>query len=168
MGVLLVRYNDYEHKLTRVAKALVRYGRFLIITVEAVIIAAISVLIVLTTYYLSRDIMISYLAGSAAELQLIMNDIFLLIVYVELVRSILVAYRRPEMYLVSIAEVGFVITVREVLAAVISKTTIDVLLASLASIAFAVVLWVFYKNVLPHRGRTQQGKQEQGRGSSSK
>ena len=159
MGVLLARYNDYEYKLTRVAKALVKYGRFLIITVEAVIIAAISVLIVLTTYYLSRDIMISYLAGSAAELQLIMNDIFLLIVYVELVRSILVAYRKPEMYLVSIAEVGFVITVREVLASVISKTTTDVLLASLASITFAAVLWIFYRKVIPHRRKTELGRQ---------
>ena len=168
MGVLLNRYDDYEQKLSRVARVLVRYGRFLIITVEAIIIAAISVLIVLTTYYLSRDIIISYLAGSAAELQLIMNDIFLLIVYVELVRSILVAYRRPEMYLVSIAEVGFVITVREVLAAVISKTTTDVLLASLASIAFAVVLWVFYRKVLPHRGKTQQTKQEAQQGTTQK
>ena len=88
-----------------------------------------------------------------------MNDIFLLIVYVELVRSILVACRRPEMYLVSIAEVGFVITVREALAAVISKTTMDLLLASLASIAFTTVLWIFYRKVLPHRGKVQQVKQ---------
>ena len=157
----LARHEEYELALTKVAKALVRYGRGLIIIVESIIIAAISVLIVLTTYYLSRDILASYLAGSAAELQLIMNDIFLLIVYVELVRSILVAYRRPEMYLVSIAEVGFVITVREVLAAVISKTTMDLLLASLASISFAVVLWIFYRKVLPHRGKAQQIKASQ-------
>ncbi len=133
------------------AKGLVKYGRLLVLTVEAVIIASVSVLIGLTTYFLCRDIMKAYLLGSTAELQLIMNDIFLLIVYVELVRSIVVAYRRPEMYLVSIAEVGFVITVREVLASVLSKTTTDVLLSSAASVAFAIVLWILYKKVLPHR-----------------
>jgi len=161
--VVLVKRDDYELRLSRIARALVKYGRFLIVTVEAIIIAAISVLIVLTTYFLARDIVSSYIVGSAAELQLIMNDIFLLIVYVELVRSILVAYRKPEMYLVSIAEVGFVITVREVLAAVISKTTTDVLLASLASIAFAVVLWIFYRKVLPHRGGAEHPPSQQSR-----
>jgi len=134
-----------------VARGLVKYGRLLVLTVEAVIIASVTVLIGLTTYFLCRDIMKAYLLGSTAELQLIMNDIFLLIVYVELVRSIVVAYRRPEMYLVSIAEVGFVITVREVLASVLSKTTTDVLLSSVASVAFAIVLWILYKKVLPHR-----------------
>ena len=133
------------------AKGLVKYGKLLVLTVEAIIIASVSVLIGLTTYFLCRDIMKAYLLGSTAELQLIMNDIFLLIVYVELVRSIVVAYRRPEMYLVSIAEVGFVITVREVLASVLSKTTTDVLLSSAASVAFAIVLWILYKKVLPHR-----------------
>ncbi len=134
-----------------VARGLVKYGRLLVLTVEAVIIASVTVLIGLTTYFLCRDIMKAYLLGSTAELQLIMNDIFLLIVYVELVRSIVVAYRRPEMYLVSIAEVGFVITVREVLASVLSKTTTDVLLSSVASVAFAIVLWILYQKVLPHR-----------------
>jgi len=151
--------NRYEETLSRVARVLVKYGRFLIITVEAIIIAAITVLIALTTYFLSRDVLASYVAGSSAELQLIMNDVFLLIVYVELVRSILVAYRKPEMYLVSIAEVGFVITVREVLASVISKTTTDVLLASLTSVAFAAVLWIFYRKVIPHRRKTELGRQ---------
>ncbi len=142
-------------------KYLVRYGRALVLAVETVIIASLSVLIALTTYFLARDIMRAYSIGSVAELQLIMNDIFLLIVYVELVRSIIAAYRRPEMYLVSIAEVGFVITVREVLASVLSKTTQDVLLSSLASIVFALILWVLYRKVLPlkreHKERRERG-----------
>ncbi|HDD26380.1 MAG TPA: hypothetical protein ENF75_04745 [Acidilobales archaeon] len=144
----------------KVIKGLVRYGRTLVLIVEAIIIASVSALIALTTYYLARDMMVAYRAGSVAELQLIMNDIFLLIVYVELVRSIIVAYRRPEMYLVSIAEVGFVITVREVLASVIAKTTLDLVLASIASAVFAVVLWILYRKVLPHRRESK--KEERG------
>jgi len=135
-----------------IVKGLVKYGRYLIIIVEAVIIASVSALIALTTYYLVRDIMIvAKGAATIVELQLIMNDIFLLIVYVELVRSIVVAYRRPEMYLVSIAEVGFVISVREILASVVAKTTFDLLLASVSSAVLALVLWILYKKVLPHK-----------------
>ncbi len=153
--------SEHSRSEKEFIKYLVRYGRALVLAVETVIIASLSVLIALTTYFLARDIMRAYSIGSVAELQLIMNDIFLLIVYVELIRSIIAAYRRPEMYLVSIAEVGFVITVREVLASVLSKTTQDVLLSSLASIAFALILWVLYRKVLPlkreHKGRRERG-----------
>jgi len=140
-----------------IIKGLVKYGRYLIIIVEAVIIASVSALIALTTYYLVRDIMIvAKGAATIVELQLIMNDIFLLIVYVELVRSIVVAYRRPEMYLVSIAEVGFVISVREILASVVAKTTFDLLMASVSSAVLALVLWILYKKVLPHKRPTKK------------
>ena len=142
-----------------IVKGLVKYGRYLIIIVEAVIIASVSALIALTTYYLVRDIMIvAKGAATIVELQLIMNDIFLLIVYVELVRSIVVAYRRPEMYLVSIAEVGFVISVREILASVVAKTTFDLLMASVSSAVLALVLWILYKKVLPHKRRTKKSE----------
>jgi len=141
--------TEHSRREKEFIKYLVRYGRGLVLAVETVIIASLSVLIALTTFFLARDIMRAYSVGSTAELQLIMNDIFLLIVYVELIRSIIAAYRRPEMYLVSIAEVGFVITVREVLASVLSKTTQDVLFSSLASIAFALILWILYRKVLP-------------------
>ena len=140
-----------------IVKGLVKYGKYLIIIVEAVIIASVSALIALTTYYLVRDIMIvAKGAATIVELQLIMNDIFLLIVYVELVRSIVVAYRRPEMYLVSIAEVGFVISVREILASVVAKTTFDLLMASVSSAVLALVLWILYKKVLPHKRPTKK------------
>jgi len=142
-----------------IVKGLVKYGRYLIIIVEAVIIASVSALIALTTYYLVRDIMIvAKGAATIVELQLIMNDIFLLIVYVELVRSIVVAYRRPEMYLVSIAEVGFVISVREILASVVAKTTFDLLMASVSSAVLALVLWILYKKVLPHKRPTKKSE----------
>ncbi|OYT51841.1 MAG: hypothetical protein B6U73_01085 [Desulfurococcales archaeon ex4484_204] len=123
----------------------------MVVAVELIIVVSVTALIVLTTYYLARDIRAACVFGSTAELQLIMNDIFLLIVYAELIRSILVAYRRPEMYLVGIAEVGFVITVREVLASVISRTTMDLALASASSLILAIVLWILYKKVLPHK-----------------
>ncbi|OYT48451.1 MAG: hypothetical protein B6U85_02615 [Desulfurococcales archaeon ex4484_42] len=140
-----------------IVKGLVKYGKYLIIIVETVIIASVSALIALTTYYLVRDIMIvAKGAATIVELQLIMNDIFLLIVYVELVRSIVVAYRRPEMYLVSIAEVGFVISVREILASVVAKTTFDLLMASVSSAVLALVLWILYKKVLPHKRPTKK------------
>ena len=55
----------------------------------------------------------------------------------------------------------------EVLASVISKTTTDLQLASLVSMTFAIVLWIFYRNVLPHR-RTEQALTQQGHKASKK
>ncbi|NPA99233.1 MAG: hypothetical protein GXO43_07630 [Crenarchaeota archaeon] len=133
---------------------IVEYGRMLILAVDIVIIAVMSILIGLTTVIIVRDIIgvWNYQAVSIGELQITVNDVFLLIVFAEIIRSIIVGRRQPEMYLVAIAEVGFVISIREVIASVVRGSKFDILYASISSLILAVVLLLMYRYVLPHRG----------------
>ncbi len=133
---------------------MVEYGRMLILAVDIVIITVMTILVCLTTVIIVRDIMgvWNYEAVSIGELQITVNDVFLLIVFAEIIRSIIVGRRQPEMYLVAIAEVGFVISIREVIASVVRGSKIDILYASISSLILAIVLLLMYRYVLPHRG----------------
>ncbi len=133
---------------------MVEYGRMLILAVDIVIITVMTILVCLTTVIIVRDIMgvWNYEAVSIGELQITVNDIFLLIVFAEIIRSIIVGRRQPEMYLVAIAEVGFVISIREVIASVVRGSKIDILYASISSLILAIVLLLMYRYILPHRG----------------
>ncbi len=133
---------------------MVEYGRMLILAVDIVIITVMTILICLTTVIIVRDIIgvWNYEAVSIGELQITVNDVFLLIVFAEIIRSIIVGRRQPEMYLVAIAEVGFVISIREVIASVVRGSKIDILYASVSSLILAIVLFLMYRYVLPQRG----------------
>jgi len=135
-----------------IAKLMISYGRVLVIIVEIIVVAFITVLIILSTYYTARDLMTAF-TGSSRSIPLLLNDIFLLIIYAELIRSIVVGYRMPEMYLVSIAEVGFIVIVREIIASVISANGITTAIVSSAALMFAVILWIFYGKVMPSKRR---------------
>ena len=139
--------------LSRIVHYLVEYGRLLILIVDIIIVAVMTILVVFTTLIVVRDLshVWSYEQATIAELQITINDIFMLIVFAEIVRSVIVGRRRPEMYLVGIAEVGFVIAIREIIASVILGTKNDLILSSLASLIMAVVLMIIYKWILPHR-----------------
>ena len=139
----------------RIVHYFVEYGRLLILAVDIVIITVMTILIGLTTIIIVRDIISiwNYQSVSIGELQITVNDVFLLIVFAEIIRSIIVGRRQPEMYLVAIAEVGFVISIREVIASVVRGSKIDILLyASISSLILAIVLLLMYRYVLPHRG----------------
>lgn len=138
----------------RLVHYLIEYGRLLILAVDIVIIIVMTVLIGLTTIIIVRDIISiwNYQSMSIGELQITINDVFLLIVFAEIIRSIIVGRRQPEMYLVAIAEVGFVISIREVIASVVRGSKIDILYASISSLILAIVLLLMYRYVLPHRG----------------
>jgi len=119
-----------------------------------------TILIIFTSIIIVRDLssIWSIEQATAAELQITINDIFLLIVFAEIIRSVIVGRRRPEMYLVGIAEVGFVIAIREVIAAVVLGTKTDLLLAAIASLILAAVLLIIYRYILPHRTPVVRGK----------
>lgn len=147
-------------ELSRIVHYLVEYGRILILIVDYIIIAVMSILISFTSIIIVRDLsnVWSIEEATAAELQITINDVFLLIVFAEIIRSVIVGRRRPEMYLVGIAEVGFVIAIREVIAAVVLGTKTDLLLAAVASLILAVVLLITYRYILPHRTPIVRGK----------
>lgn len=147
-------------ELSRIVHYLVEYGRILILIVDHIIIAVMSILILFTSIIIVRDLsnVWSIEQATAAELQITINDVFLLIVFAEIIRSVIVGRRRPEMYLVGIAEVGFVIAIREVIAAVVLGTKTDLILAAIASLILAVVLLITYRYILPHRTPIVRGK----------
>jgi len=137
-----------------IAKLMISYGRALVIIVEIIVVVFITVLIVLSTYYTAKDLLLAFTGNSSRSIPLLLNDIFLLIIYAELIRSIVVGYRMPEMYLVSIAEVGFIVIVREIIAFVISANFIGTAVVSAAALMFAFILWIFYTKVMPSKKST--------------
>ncbi len=144
------------------AKIMISYGKVLVILVEIIVVAFITVLIILSTYYTAKDLMAAFEGESSSSIPLLLNDIFLLIIYAELVRSIVIGYRMPEMYLVSIAEVGFIVIVREIIASVISANGVNTAIVSSAALMFAIILWIFYGRVMPSKRRNVP-TQQQGR-----
>ncbi|MCD6300529.1 MAG: hypothetical protein J7L82_00480 [Staphylothermus sp.] len=132
---------------------LVEYGKLLILIVDIIIVAVMTLLIIFTTIIIVRDLshIWTYEEATIAELQITINDVFMLIIFAEIIRSVIVGRRRPEMYLVGIAEVGFVIAIREIIVSVVLGTKNDLILSSLASLIMAIVLMIIYKWILPHR-----------------
>ena len=125
----------------------------MILIVDIIIVAVMTLLIIFTTIIIVRDLshIWTYEEATIAELQITINDVFMLIIFAEIIRSVIVGRRRPEMYLVGIAEVGFVIAIREIIVSVVLGTKNDLILSSLASLIMAIVLMIIYKWILPHR-----------------
>ena len=123
-------------------------GDYIVFFAEILVIVATTIMIAITAYAVFNDIIDLGRSLATEEMQILVNDVFLIIIFAEIVRSVLAAHRRPELYVVGIAEVGFVVAVREVLVAVITKTTMDLLLASLSALAMAAVLWLVYSKIV--------------------
>jgi len=71
------------------------------------------------------------------------NDVFLVIIFTEILRSVLAARRRGEVaYILVLAEVGFVVVFREILRAAIMGTPIDVLLFVVALMVVSITIYV--------------------------
>ncbi len=135
-------------------EVILRVGRGLMLFVDLAIILLIVVLVGFAIVIILKDlagIWFSWEYAGMEHLQIATNDVFFLIVFMEITRSVIVGRRRPEMYLVALAEVGFVVAIREIIAAVIVGSYTDLVLASVASLAMAVVLLIIYRYVLPHR-----------------
>ncbi|RLG82678.1 MAG: hypothetical protein DRO18_08550 [Thermoprotei archaeon] len=109
--------------------------------VEILIIVFLVILIALTVYHTAGKVIeaVEY-GGDTQRITYIIDDVLLLIVFTELLRSFVMAYRRRELYLVAVAEVAFIVIVREIIISVITKTPIDVLILSGASIMVVVTL----------------------------
>ena len=138
----------------RLNEVLLKLGRGLMLFVDFTIVILIIILIAFAIIIIAKDLLdIWYSLGTAGmeHLQIATNDVFFLIVFMEITRSVIVGRRKPEMYLVALVEVGFVVAIREIIAAVIVGSYTDLVLASAAPLAMAVVLLIVYRHVLPHR-----------------
>lgn len=141
-------------KSNKTVEILLRLGRSLILFVDYVIVIMMIILVGFAILIIGRDLASMWFNWETTgmdQLQMATNDVFFLIVFMEITRSVIVGRRRPEMYLVALAEVGFVVSIREIIAAVIVGSHTDLIMSSMASLALAVVLLIIYRYVLPHR-----------------
>lgn len=132
-----------------VEDAISRWGTRFITVAELLIVVLLAVLIAFTIAVSFWDLGKVVAQGPTAEFQYLVNDILLLVVFVELMRSFIEAYRRGrEVIIVAIAEVAAIVVFREVVVAVITRSPMDVLVISAASLAMAGVLWIVTKKVV--------------------
>ena len=72
----------------------------------------------------------------------------MIIVLVELLRSLLAAYKKKELHLVAVAEVGFIVIIREIVIAALSGSINDIAILSIAALIVVIILWLLLKKVL--------------------
>jgi len=137
--------------LRSLAKYLYKLGESMILLIEFMVIIATTAMTIYAAYYLVRDLSNLTLGSSIQELQILINDVFMLIIFAEIMRSIIVSHRRPETYIIGIAEVGFVVTIREIFVSILTKTTFDLMMSSIAALAMAIALWVLKSKVIASR-----------------
>ncbi|MEM0105588.1 MAG: phosphate-starvation-inducible PsiE family protein [Zestosphaera sp.] len=123
--------------------------------VDVVILATLGIMIVITLYYLVRDLgqLVSY-TSTVNELKLIVDYILLLFIFSELLRSVLAV--RGEEYLLALMETAAVIAIREIYISVISKTTVDLFVSSVSLVAVILALWIVKTRVYVKRVREQR------------
>lgn len=132
-----------------IENAISRWGTKFITVAELLIVVLLAVLIAFTIAVSFWDLSKVVAQGPTAEFQYLVNDILLLVVFVELMRSFIEAYRRGrEVIIVAIAEVAAIVVFREVVVAVITRSPMDVLVVSAASLAMAGVLWIVTKKIV--------------------
>ena len=132
----------------RIPKYIPKFSDAFILISEVFILAFIAALIIITIFYTVQDFGSVTMAGTAEELQFIVNDIFMIIVLVELFRSLVAAYRRRELYLVAVTEVGFIVIIREMVIAALRRAINEIVFLSISAVALSVVLWLLLKKVL--------------------
>ncbi len=133
----------------RMVHYLILCYRVLITVIDIVLVAVIGLLTATTIYGIARDLIDLYLGVKGVEPTIILSNAFLLIVYTEIIRSMVIARRRPEMYLIGIAEAGFVLSVKEVITSIVVGALDKLVMPTISALALAIVLLILYKYVLP-------------------
>ncbi|WP_448577502.1 hypothetical protein [Thermosphaera sp.] len=129
-----------------------RFGRRLINIINSLVIVLTSVILLVTLGLIAKDTY--YLVSNFNRLdftyiQSMANEVVFLFVYIEIIRSAIVAKKHPEMYIVALAEVGFIVTIRDVIRSSILQSEEGVFLASLSVLVFAVIILLMYKYIVP-------------------
>jgi len=132
----------------RLEESITKLGARFIVVAELLVVALLAILIAFTIAVAFWDLTHVVAQGPTVEFQYLVNDILLIVVFVELLRSFIEAYRRGrEVFVVAISEVATIVVLREVIAAVITRNTMDLLIVSIAALAMAGVLWIVTKKV---------------------
>ncbi|MGC8953948.1 MAG: phosphate-starvation-inducible PsiE family protein [Desulfurococcus sp.] len=126
-----------------ISKSVYKLGRILIDVAEVIVIIFIGLLIILTVYITFKDILMELHGMTAATIQILVNDILMIIIYAEILRSILIIWEmRGEGFLSQLSDVAFIVAVREILVYAITGKSADILLAvfSLLIVTLAIYL----------------------------
>ncbi|MEM4752655.1 MAG: phosphate-starvation-inducible PsiE family protein [Sulfolobales archaeon] len=117
--------------------------------VEMLALILIIVVVVVASYASIRDltIILTPYVTYVEIADLILNDIFMLIILAELIRFILALRASPGTRVIGLAEVGLIVSIREVVIASITKEYLGILLASAASLALAFIIWLIRTKV---------------------
>ncbi|WP_440059987.1 hypothetical protein ACSU1N_02200 [Thermogladius sp. 4427co] len=129
-------------------------GRIMIDAIIIFVIVFASISAFITIIVTGHDIYM-LLAGlrdlDLTHLQDIANEIVFVFVFLEILRSALVARKRPEEYIAALGEVGFIITVRDVLRSSIIGSSRDIVLSAVGSAIFILIIYITRKYILPVR-----------------
>ncbi|ACL10842.1 Putative uncharacterized protein [Desulfurococcus amylolyticus 1221n] len=126
-----------------ISKSVYKLGRILIDVAEVIVIIFIGLLIILTVYITFKDILMELHGMTATTIQILVNDILMIIIYAEILRSILIIWEmRGEGFLSQLSDVAFIVAVREILVYAITGKSMDILLAvfSLLIVTLAIYL----------------------------
>ncbi|MCX8186671.1 MAG: phosphate-starvation-inducible PsiE family protein [Sulfolobales archaeon] len=118
--------------------------------VELLALILIFIMVGIASYTSVRDLMtsispqITYLEIS----DIILNDIFMLIILAELIRFITALRASPGSRVIGLAEVGIIVSIREVIIASLTKEYLGLLLASSASLLLALMILLVRAKVM--------------------
>jgi uncharacterized membrane protein (DUF373 family) len=88
-----------------------------------------------------RSVLTPYVTYSEI-IELIINDVFTLVVLAEIMRFIIALRASPGTRIIGLAEVGLIVSIREVILASVMKEYLGLLLSSVASIILALIIWL--------------------------
>jgi len=129
--------------LAKLASSLFKLGEYLIDFIEVVTIILTSILVASTIYVAIKDLAVVFPDFTLVNIQVVVNDVFTIIIYAEVLRSILILRRGREIgFLIPLSEVGFIVVVKEILVSAITRGALEVLLSALSLLVIAVTIYI--------------------------
>ena len=130
--------------MSEVGRVIDRFGGNVILAVEVLVLVLVALLIIMASYASVRDlrgVLTPYVTYSEI-IELIINDVFTLVVLAEIMRFIIALRASPGTRIIGLAEVGLIVSIREVILASVMKEYLGLLLSSVASIILALIIWL--------------------------
>jgi len=135
--------------LRRISRYILRISEWIVTSLEVIVIVATSILAGIAVLIFAQQLLsINLEKYTTEELTMLVNSVFLLIIFAEIIRCVAAAHGRAEAYVLAVAEAGFVIAIREIFVSALTHEYVNLLLASGASLVMAVALWIVKAKVL--------------------
>ncbi|AFL66384.1 phosphate-starvation-inducible PsiE family protein [Desulfurococcus amylolyticus] len=136
-----------------ISESIYKLGRILIDVAEVIVIIFIGLLIILTVYVTFKDIWMELHGMTATTIQILVNDILMIIIYAEILRSILIIWEmRGEGFLSQLSDVVFIVAIREILVYAITGKSMDILLAVFSLLIVTLAIYLIRTRIEKTRG----------------